>query len=72
MYRIVCVADENVPTVLWRGPIGRKYEVAIVSNGQHFDALKSISRFFKLRNFCSDCGTAFDKERDHNNDCIVC
>jgi len=38
--------------------IGRKYEVAILHEDAHFDALKSISRFYKLKNFCVDCEEA--------------
>jgi hypothetical protein len=71
MYRIVCVADINVPTVIWKGPLGRKYEVTILSRNGHFEALKSISRFYKLRNYCVDCEKAFFKERDHDNNCKV-
>jgi hypothetical protein len=65
------VADTNLPTVIWKGPLGRKYEVAIINQNEHFDGLKSISRFYKLRNYCVDCEKPFDKDRDHSNECKV-
>jgi hypothetical protein len=68
MYRIVCISDLEIPTVIWKGPLGRKYEVTILhAQGEnHFDALKSISRFYKLKNFCVDCEEPYHDARDHS------
>ena len=52
MYRIVAIDDASITKPLWKGPLGRSYEVVIYLENQHWDALKSISRFFKLRNYC--------------------
>jgi hypothetical protein len=71
MCRIVCVADNNVPAVIWKGPLGRKYQVRIIYKNDHFDAIKSISRFYKLRNYCVDCEKAFFNERDHDTELKV-
>ena len=71
MYRIVCISDDAVPTVLWKGPLGRKYEVTILHGEAHFDALKSISRFYKLKNFCVDCEKPYQDARDHDRNCKV-
>ena len=71
MYRVVCVSDEEIPTVIWKGPLGRKYEVAIIHEEAHFDALKNISRFYKLKNFCLDCEKPYQRARDHDRDCKV-
>jgi hypothetical protein len=71
MYRIVCISDDNEPIVLWKGPIGRKYEVAILQEVDHFDALKKISRFYKIENYCADCEKPYSRERDHDKSCKV-
>lgn len=71
LYRIVCIADTGEPVVLWKGPMGRKYEVCILKENDHFDAIKDVSSFFKMRNFCVDCEKPFDKERDHTKSCKV-
>ena len=89
MYRIVCVeANEctQLPTVVWRGPIGRKYEVCILAEANHFTALKSVSRYFRLRRYCiglsqfnqdsfltkcSDCEIPFSNEVRHTYHCKV-
>jgi hypothetical protein len=71
MYRIVCVSDEEIPKVIWKGPLGRKYEVAILYVQGHFDAIKSISRFYKLDNFCMDCEEAYHEAKTHYSKCKV-
>lgn len=71
MYRIICIGDECAPRVLWKGPMGRKFEVVILQEKNHFDALKSISRFYKIRNFCVDCEKIFWLDRDHTKKCKV-
>jgi hypothetical protein len=71
MYRIVCMSDAEIPTVLWKGPLGRKFEVAILLDEAHFDGLKTISRFYKLTNFCVDCEKPYHNPRDHDRNCKV-
>ena len=60
---------ENKPVVIWKGPIGRRFEVAILATDGHFHGLKKITRFFKLRNFCVDCEISYNDEARHRMRC---
>ena len=69
MYRIVCVKMQNKPLIVWKGPMGRRFDVAILEVDGHFHGLKSIRRFFKLDNYCVDCEKAFSRNILHTMYC---
>ena len=52
MYRIVAIDDSIDVKPLWRGPLGQKYEVVIYLEAGHWDGLKSIASYFKMRKYC--------------------
>ena len=60
---------QNKPIVVWKGPMGRRFEVAILEQDGHFHGLKSIRRFFKLDNFCVDCEKSYSRTIQHTMYC---
>lgn len=54
LYRLICIGkdEQNGPVVLWKGPLGREFELVLLLEDDHFSVLKKISRFFKVHNFC--------------------
>jgi hypothetical protein len=69
LYRIVCVISEKKPVVIWKGPIGRRFEVAILYENTHFHGLKSIQRYYKFRNYCIDCMKSYGRNSKHTISC---
>src|SRR5437764_15330477 len=51
LYRLVCIGkdEQNGPVVLWKGPIGREFELSLLLEDGHFRVLKKISRYFKVK-----------------------
>ena len=71
LYRIVVVEPplllDEPPLVAWKSvEIGRPFEVALLFQNNHFGALKSIRRFFRLDNFCVDCEVPYFRQVNHN------
>jgi hypothetical protein len=52
LYRIVLLDDNPGTKPLWKGPIGRRFNVALYLENNHFDALKSISAYYGNRKYC--------------------
>jgi hypothetical protein len=46
--------DSNSLKPIWKGPIGRRYTVAIYyeNDFQHFSGLKSIPQYFRANKYC--------------------
>jgi hypothetical protein len=55
--------------VIWKGPIGRKFEVVILHENDHFHGLKSIQRYYKLKNYCVDCMKSYNRDSSHTITC---
>ncbi|KAL3099811.1 hypothetical protein niasHT_028589 [Heterodera trifolii] len=73
LYRIVLFEDrpEVLPKPIWKGPTGRRFDVALFLSNGHYDEIKKINCFFKLsRHYCVDCECTYDKALKHTLECI--
>jgi hypothetical protein len=52
LYRIVLLDDHPGTKPLWKGPMGRRFIIALYLENGHFDALKSISAYYGHRKYC--------------------
>jgi hypothetical protein len=52
LYRIVVMDDSPETKPIWKGPMGRKFIVALYLENGHYDALKSISAYYGHRKYC--------------------
>jgi hypothetical protein len=65
----VCIKSEKKPVVLWKGPLGRKFEIAILHDVDHFHGLKSVQRYYGFKNYCVDCTKNYDRDSTHSITC---
>ena len=45
--------------------------VCIYYHDNHFAPIKNINTFFKSRNYCLACCKPYDKQLEHNNQCVI-
>lgn len=55
-YRIIIFSSENVYLKpIWKGPRSRKHNLILYLSGNHYDIIKSVTKFFKVRKYCLEC-----------------
>uniref|UniRef100_A0A914HHD2 DNA-directed DNA polymerase n=1 Tax=Globodera rostochiensis TaxID=31243 RepID=A0A914HHD2_GLORO len=69
MYRIVAFDLVAGLKPTFKGQGMRKYEVCVISNNGHWDGMKSVTQFFKVRNFCVSCEVTYDRPEKHRMEC---
>uniref|UniRef100_A0A914IBH3 DNA-directed DNA polymerase n=1 Tax=Globodera rostochiensis TaxID=31243 RepID=A0A914IBH3_GLORO len=69
MYRIVAFDLVVGLKLIFKGEAVKKYEVCVVLDKGHWDGMKSVTQFFKVRNFCVSCEMTYDRPERHRLDC---
>uniref|UniRef100_A0A915DPC1 DNA-directed DNA polymerase n=1 Tax=Ditylenchus dipsaci TaxID=166011 RepID=A0A915DPC1_9BILA len=62
MYRVVAFDTNPQLRPFFKGPNGRRFEVPVYLDNGHFDGLKRINTFFRVRNYCVDCEGPYDRD----------
>jgi hypothetical protein len=52
LYRIIVIDDGTDCSPLYAGPLGRKFDVALLLEDGHYDGLKSIAAYYGHRKYC--------------------
>jgi hypothetical protein len=52
LYRIIAIDDGTDCSPLYAGPIGRRFDVALLLENGHYDGLKSIAAYYGHRKYC--------------------
>uniref|UniRef100_A0A183BUW9 DNA-directed DNA polymerase n=1 Tax=Globodera pallida TaxID=36090 RepID=A0A183BUW9_GLOPA len=69
MYRIVAFDMVAGLKPVFKGKDVRKYEVCVISDNGHWDGMKSVTQFFKVKYFCVSCEVTYDWAERHRMDC---
>jgi len=55
-FRIILFSLENIHLKpIWKGPRSRKHDLILNLSGDHYDVIKSVTKFFKIRKYCIEC-----------------
>uniref|UniRef100_A0A914I3D3 DNA-directed DNA polymerase n=1 Tax=Globodera rostochiensis TaxID=31243 RepID=A0A914I3D3_GLORO len=69
MFRIVAFDLATGLKPLFKGEGVRKYEVCVISNNGHWDGMKSVTKFFKVKYYCVSCEVTYDRSERHRMEC---
>uniref|UniRef100_A0A183CJ26 DNA-directed DNA polymerase n=1 Tax=Globodera pallida TaxID=36090 RepID=A0A183CJ26_GLOPA len=54
---------------VFKGEGVRKYEVCVILNNGHWDGMKSVTQFFKVKYYCVSCEVTYDWAERHRLEC---
>lgn len=56
-FRLIIFSSDNVYLKpIWKGPRSRKYNLILYLSGNHYDVIKSVTKFFKIKKkYCFEC-----------------
>jgi len=61
-FRIIVFDSENIyMQPIWKGPRSRQNDLILFLSGDHYDVIKSVTQFFKLRKYCIECEIPYSK-----------
>lgn len=61
-FRIILFDSENIyMQPIWKGPRSREHDLILFLSGDHYDVIKSVTQFFKLRKYCLECEIPYSK-----------
>jgi hypothetical protein len=72
MYRIIVMDNNPEIKPLWVAPLNEaKYQVVIYHESEHYDALKSVAKYFggPRTKYCVDCAIFYDRDINHRYRC---
>ena len=72
-YRIILFDSNSIYLrPIYKGPRPRKYDLNLYLNNNHYDVIRKVSSFFKIKKrLCVDCGTTYTKDSFHRKSCAA-